>query len=602
MIHLLPYVTIILIKIKRKGGYSEMKRFGKVLAFLLVLAMAVSITACGSSQDSEPTSQDGQSSSENNESTKLGTIDGKDPETGLPMLASRNNPITFKVFLGSPGQAPAKDNPVIQKITELTGVTIDFEFLVGDLVQKEGVMIAGGDYPDAIFAESQKFIDAGAYIPLDDKLPNYPNLNELYSPFKEDLTAKYGKTYILELYNVYTPELAPPIFDNGGAGFFIQKDVIAESGYKVPRTLDDYFGMIEAYAAKHPTIDGVKTRGFEILCDGWRDFCLRNPAQHLLGDGNNGDATVDYETDTAYFYQTTDTAKNYYKKLNEEYHKGIIIPDTFTQSYDQYISRISSGAVLGMFDQRWNFSQGENVLKVDEKWNRTYVSVPITNPGVKDGYIDAPNGTITGINGIGITVDCEDPDRLLEFYDYLLQKEVQDYLQWGVEGKDWVKAGENDKVLTEERRALNNDTAKARDLTGSTLWNYCPKRQDLYSDGSPSGPGVSVAEYKAAQSDYDKGFLEAFKIDYPAQLLSEPVKRPVYYPVWAMTIEEGSPAAVAQTAFNDVTRKYYPQLIMCDPAEYDSLWDEFVNAFNAANPQPFLDEVNKQIKEKLSQN
>lgn len=580
-----------------------MKRFGKALAFLLVLVMVVSITACDSSQDNEPTTnQDNQSSNENNESTKLGTIDGKDPETGLPMLADRNNPVTFEVFIRDPGQAPAKDNPVIKKITELTGVTIDFEFLVGDLAQKQGVMIAGGDYPDAIFAESQKFIDAGAYIPLEDKLPNYPNLNDLYSPVKKYMTAKDGHIYVLELYMQSAPQNPPPIFDNGGAGFFIQKDVLAENGYKVPKTLDDYFGMIEAYTAKYPTIDGVKTRGFEILCDGWRDFCLRNPAQHLLGDGNNGDATVDYETDTAYFYQITDTAKNYYKKLNEEYHKGIIIPDTFTQSYDQYISRISSGAVLGMFDQRWNFSQGENVLKVDEKWNRTYVSVPITNPGVQDGYLDAPNGVITGINGIGITVDCEDPDRLLEFYDYLLIREVQDYLQWGVEGKDWVKAGENDKVLTAERRALNNDTAKARDLTGSTLWNYCPKRQDLYSDGSPSGPGVSVAEYKAGQSDYDKGFLEAFKIDYPAQLLSEPVKRPVYYPIWAMTIEEGSPAAVAQTAFNDVTRKYYPQLIMCDPAEYDNLWNEFVSAFNAANPQPFLDEVNKQIKEKLSQN
>ncbi|MDK2903161.1 MAG: putative aldouronate transport system substrate-binding protein, partial [Clostridiales bacterium] len=198
-----------------------MKRFGKALAFLLVLVMVVSITACDSSQDNEPTTnQDNQSSNENNESTKLGTIDGKDPETGLPMLADRNNPVTFEVFIRDPGQAPAKDNPVIKKITELTGVTIDFEFLVGDLAQKQGVMIAGGDYPDAIFAESQKFIDAGAYIPLEDKLPNYPNLNDLYSPVKKYMTAKDGHIYVLELYMQSAPQNPPPIFDNGGAGFF----------------------------------------------------------------------------------------------------------------------------------------------------------------------------------------------------------------------------------------------------------------------------------------------------------------------------------------------------------------------------------------------
>lgn len=569
-----------------------MKKFTKLIASMVIASMAVSFTACKSTD--KKTEDTGKTGTET--TVGEGTVE-RDPETGLPMLASRNNPITFKVFIRDPNTAPSKDNPVLKKITELTGVTIDFEFLVGDLAQKVGVMIAGEDYPDAIFAENQKFIDAGAFIPLEDKLKNYPNLYAHYAPSLEYNTAKDGHVYILELYGVR--QKAAPMFNNGGAGFYIQKAVIEEGGYKIPRTIDEYFQLIEDYMAKHPTIDGVKTIGFEILSDGWRDFCLRNAPQHLLGDGNNGDATIDYSTNTAYFYQTTETAKNYYKKLNEEFHKGVIEGETFTQSYDQYISRISSGAVLGMFDQYWDFLSAENVLKADGKYNRTYVSVPITNPGVQDGYLDAPDESITGNNGIGITKKCKDPDRLLEFYDWILNKEVQDYLQWGVEGKDWVKVGDNDKALTQERRDINNDTAKKRDLTGDYLWNYSPKKQGLYEDGSPCGPGDSIAEYMAAQQDYDKEFLKALNIEFPAQLLSEPVKRPKYYPIWAMAIEDGSAAKVANTALNDVTRKYYPQLIMVEPSKFDSLWDEFVEAFNASNPQPYLDEVNRIIKEKL---
>ncbi|MCL6591294.1 MAG: sugar ABC transporter substrate-binding protein [Firmicutes bacterium] len=555
-----------------------MKKFRKAWLLLMMLVMVLSIGLSSSLA-----------------ATKI------DKETGLPYMADYTKKITFNIFVRDPGQAPAKTNPVLKKITQLTGVTINYEFLVGDLNQKIGVMIAGEDYPDAIFCGDQntKFIEAGAFIPLETKLKKYPRLSAHYAPYLKYMTAKDGHIYNLQIYGVNCKPA--PIFENGGAGFFMQKAVIEENGYKIPHTIDEYFQMIENYKAKHPEIDGVKTIGFEILCDGWRDFCLRNPAQHLMGASNDGDVFVDTKTYTAMFYQNTDTAKTYYKKLNEEFNKGIIEPETFTQSYDQYISRLSTGAVLGMFDQAWNFNYtAGNVLRSDKKYNRTYISVPIANPGVKDSYLDAPSETIDGINGIGITKKCKNPDRLLAFYEWLMRRDVQDYLRWGVEGKDWKKAGANDKVLTPERRALNQDSAKQRDLTGATLVNYSPKPEGLYEDGSPTEPRYSPSEFKAASSEYDIKFLTALKINYPAQILSPPVKRPAYYPVWAYNIEDGSKAKVVWEAMKDVCRKAYPRLIMAKPAEFDSLWEKFLEDFKASNPQAYLDEVNKQIKARMN--
>jgi putative aldouronate transport system substrate-binding protein len=63
-----------------------------------------------------------------------------------------------------------------------------------------------------------------------------------------------------------------------------------------------------------------------------------------------------------------------------------------------------------------------------------------------------------------------------------------------------------------------------------------------------------------------------------------------------MSIADGSPAKVATTRFIDVCRKYYPQLILAAPAAYDGLWNKFVKEFNDGNPQPYIDEVNRQIK------
>ena len=185
--------------------------------------------------------------------------------------------------------------------------------------------------------------------------------------------------------------------------------------------------------------------------------------------------------------------------------------------------------------------------------------VPISNPGVQDGYIDAGNGIPSGTNGIGISINCENPDRLMRFFDWMCQREVQDYLQWGEEGTDWNYTEDGGKVLTDTRRAIRYDGARNRDETGFVIWNFCPKWQGMYTaDDMPCGPGESPDEYIASQSDYDKQFLEGYGIKYPAELFSDPVLRPAYYPVWALPLEDGSPAAVANTQITDVTMKFFP--------------------------------------------
>lgn len=524
---------------------------------------------------------------------------------GLTPMEDADDPITYTIFVRDPGVAPSEDNPVIKKIQELTGVTLKFEYLVGDLDQKLGVMIAGGDYPDAIFAgdAATKLMDAGAFIPLEDEIPKYENLNAMYSQVTDYLTQEDGHMYNMEIYGTMKNDVTknPPVFECG-IGFYIQKAVLAEAGYPEIHTLDEYFKIIEEYMAKYPEIDGVKTTGFEILADGWRNWALLNPVQNLLGAGNDGAIFVDQDTFETSFFQISDDAYDFYKKLNEEYHSGVVDPDTFTQDYDQYIAKLTTGTVLGFYDQNWNFGSAMNLLKADGKYDRTYVALPITNPGVKDGYMDQSNGIPTGTNGIGITINCENPDRLLRFFDWMLQREVQDYLQWGEEGTDWVYNEDGTgRLLTDERRAINYDTALKRDQTGFPLWNYCPKWTGLYTeDDMPCGPDESADEYMAAQSDYDQSFLESYGIKYPAEMFSDPIIRPAYYPVWAMSLEDGSAAAVASTKITDVTMKFYPRLILAsDEAEYDSIWEDFLSEFNAIDLDAYQTEIDRQIELKM---
>lgn len=598
----------------------------KLLAVLMAAGMTFAAVGCGgdagagSASDSQSGTQQEESTEDSDTqasddsaaadgeaaSEESGADSGDGNYGGLVPMADAGDPITYTYFVRDAGQDPADDNPVINKIQELTGVTLDFEFLVGDLDQKIGVMIAGGEYPDLIFAgdAAPKFMDAGAAIPLEDYIPKYPNLMKWYGPSMKYLEQADGHIYGLPIYGWFTNELtdANPIFECG-IGFYMQKDVLAEAGYPEVRTLDEYFGLIEDYMEKHPEIDGVKTMGFEMLADGWRNWSLLNPAQNLLGVSNEGNIFVDQETLETSFYQTSDTAHNFYKKLNEEYLKGVIRAESLTQSYDEYIANITTGAVLGFFDQNWNFQNANNLLKADGKFERTYVALPITDPGVQDGYIDAPNGLPAANNSVMISIDCENPDRILAYFDWMLQREVQDYLQWGEEGTDWNYSEDGEsRALTAERRALVQDTEKNRDQTGSTLANYCPALMGLYKeDGMPVDCNSSAAEYLAAQGEFDQNFLESYGIEYPAELHSEPVARAAYYPVWGMSLEDGSAAAVTNEKIVDVCSKNYSKMILAkDEAEYESLWEAYLNEFNALDLESYQTEIDRQIAEKMA--
>lgn len=74
-----------------------------------------------------------------------------------------------------------------------------------------------------------------------------------------------------------------------------------------------------------------------------------------------------------------------------------------------------------------------------------------------------------------------------------------------------------------------------------------------------------------------------------------------YYPVWALPLEDGSPAAVANTKVTDVTMKFYPRLILAkDEAEYETIWADFLKEFNAIDLDSLQTEIDRQIAEKMA--
>lgn len=501
-------------------------------------------------------------------------------------------PITISVFYGAPGQQVTPDNKIYKKIREELGVTLKEEFLVGDLEQKLGVMIASGDYPDLITA-STKLVAAKAVIPLEDLIEKHaPNLKKHYAKVWNKLKdPSDGHIYWLPNYGVFHGK----VYDTWYAGpaFWIQKDVLKEFGYPKLKTLDEYFNLIREYVKKHPTIDGQPTIGFTTLAYDWRIFPFINAPEHLTGHPNDGDVVVD--NNVAQVFWDKEMTKRYIRELNKLYNEGLMDKEAFTQNYDTYLAKLATGRVVGMFDQHWNFQQAEDSLIAQGKIERTYVGFPLVyEPGIREWYRDRPPVNLN--NGFGITVKAKDPVRIIKFLDAIMDEKWQKLFSWGEEGVDYMVRPDGKFYRTPEQRKQQEDTAWKLANKAETLFGYLPKIEGSYSDGNATSPGNQPDEFFESLKPLDKEVLSAYGHKTWTEFFAEPPENPVYYPAWTIDLIEGSEAAVAHKRMVDTMLKYLPKAVMAKPDQFEKVWNEYVTEFRKINIKAYEDRINEQIQ------
>lgn len=431
-------------------------------------------------------------------------------------------PITLTVFVGESGDQPTEDNKIYKLIEEEFGIKFEFEFLAGDLDEKLGLMLANEDYPDLFNGSNSAdlIIQGGALINLLDYISpeKTPNIWAHIEPQKARLIEKDEEgndvLYIIPNYGLVDgPQIVNSV---NGPAFFMQKQVLAWAGYPQIKTLNEYFDLIEKFIEANPTDEnGTPYTGFDILCEDWRHFCLINPVQRLIGRPNDGEVLVDVSTNDFHTETFIDKpyAKAYYKKLNEEFHKGLISKDTFVMNYDQYIAALSSGTVLGMFDQTWDFGNATNALKTAGMDKNTYVALGLVyDPEYADGkeieehYV---NGSLPNVRrGFGISVSCQYPERIVAMWEEMLSERWVIINNWGIEGEDYyVEDGR--LLMTEEQYAIRSDNAWRRANRAFSIWDGSPKRQGWILDGEFTGnawePDNQPEIVLGLMNEYEKG-------------------------------------------------------------------------------------------------
>lgn len=509
---------------------------------------------------------------------------------------------TFTMFIAMPGSEINDDNEIMNIIAEKTGAKLKETWLTGQTdAEAIGTIIAGGEYPDFINGGDamMSLYDAGVLVPWDDYLEKYPNLKEMYTDEEWDkFRQEDGKIYWANVFqNTYGEDRATTHNDEA---FWIQARVLEWAGYPEIKTLDEYFDLLESYADANPTMaNGTKHIPYTALCEDWRYFCIENAPQFLDGYPNDGSVIVDTDAMQVVDYNTTPTAKRYFQKLNEEYQKGYVDVEFATQTYDEYIAKLSTGAVLGMCDQWWNFAYSVNdVFKqqgLDEQ-GCNYVPLGLTiDEGMENRWHNYGD-TLNNSSGVAVTTSCSDIDAAFKFMNDLLDQEIHDLRYWGVEGVDYLVDENGLYYRTEEMRMQCSDPAYQ--ASHMCNYSYMPQWLGTSRDGKNAmQPDQQASEFLDSLSTPLQNLFNAYGVDSYVDMIGSVVEEPgPWFPMYSysgsMTTE--TPGGVAWVKMGEVKHEWLPKVVMAP--DFESTWNEYMTAYNAVNPQDFLAEMQTELE------
>ena len=570
----------------------------KIGAVLLAVTMLAGILGgCGDKSTTSPADTD-----TGNTVTTSGTAEGAGDTDNAP---SNNGEVVELTFFNADGnQEDPWTDPVAQAITEKTGVKLKTTYPIGGNDQSEAValMIAEQKYPDLIFAKgsTNNLIEADALIDMSDLIEEYgPNIKKLYGDEFGKLrqSADDPAIYQLSAYAVGGEKYK----DCGSAQ--IQWDVIKANDYKIPETLDEFETMIKEYIASSPkTEDGLDRIGITLSTADWHwMITLGNPAGAIAdGAPDNGQWIVDENNQAMYKFRS-EKEREYFRWLCRMYNEGILDPEFATQTHEDYIAKIASGRVVGLFDKDWDYQNGEKVLKADGKLGATYCGLPLTMDKDTKSPVLMYQGLTTG-TGIAISSSCADPVKAIQYIDFLCSDEGQVLTHWGVEDVNYFIDESGHRFRTDEEIEASQNDKDYQKNTGVGFHNYpFPSYGDGITD--PTGSTYTTTSKSSVIGEYneeERAAVEKWGVELLVDVFpqADEFEVPPYPPLWALA----KPTEFDEIG-NQLDEVAWSKLIECvigSEADFDDTYDAMIAELEATGMSDAEAMLNEIIAEKVA--
>ncbi|WP_152395303.1 extracellular solute-binding protein [Paenibacillus guangzhouensis] len=466
------------------------------------------------------------------------------------------------------------DTPIGKIITEKTGVKFDYMTVVGgsdEATQKYDVWLASGDFPDVLAfspASMAKYRDAGAIIPLEDLIDQYgPNIKKKFGKFYDLLRDPDG-----HIYSIFAPNLIEKV-PNVQASFVVQYAVLKEAGYPEIKTLDQLYTILKDYVKKHPKMDGQDVIPFSSP-DPTRTYM--NAPIAAAGQPDHGEFIIDKDQNV-HLAVTDPLTKDYYKFLNTLNKEGMLDKELFSLTWESFSAKAAQGRILAGFVPQWIMGGIENSLTAAGKFDQLYAKFPMH---IHDGIEDHTN-TITPTNSTNnwsITNKVKNPEKIIQFIDYLFTDEGQELTAWGIEGKHFEKKDGKRAVTADyAKQRAENPTVDAQEGYGSYSWFTFGNGSKL-EDGDWGTPTNS----DTVESSYAPATKEVLA-KYGKQVWADFLPAPEYIPAYTWQLNAPSEYKGLWKKLEQVLYRGAPRVILAEnDAQFESSWNELVTQLDQA--------------------
>lgn len=479
------------------------------------------------------------------------------------------------------------NDPVMSEITKQTGVQLDFQPYMGTGDAKEAlsVLVAGNELPDIVCTCNtelmNQMIDLGMVIPLDDlvaekgsNLTEYCNdaLNAMRLNYSDD-----GKTLYCIPSGINGGDYDP---NQSGNLFAVRWDLYKQLEQPEINTLDDFLKLMQDMLALEPTnANGDKNYGLGLPLGEELGKLLIEKAI-LSASGHfyvNGIAMCDLEKDV--LVPEIDNPDSIYwdavEFYNKAYKMGILDPESTTMTLTQMLEKVNAGRYLASYcnwiatPDSYFVEQGtpeKGMVTIDVAQNDKYI------------YNAAQNNYGNQFKWM-ISSNCENPEKAMEFLNYLASYEANELILNGPEGLIWEYV---DGVPTITEEAVEEMRTNP-DFVEETCIN---KYINLMINGSPENPNGWKSNYRWNDSymekystDVKKDYMETKGYSYPMEGIDNSAEKTVvpFSLLSSLALDPSSDEALAMSSIKTYLDVEIPSMIFIeDEAEFASKKEEII--------------------------
>lgn len=358
------------------------------------------------------------------------------------------------------------ENAVSQKITEETGVSVNFIVPSGNENEKLNALIAANSLPDFITLgwwepQINEMIDKDMVYALNELADEYdmyfwkvsdPDVVNWFTREDGNIYSYPNSSYTLKDLNEH---------DNISSNqtFLVRKDIYEAIGSPDMTTPEGFKKAVEDAQKMFPEVNG--------------EPLIPVGAHEFTDHGNDSFDTylmnflaVPFEKDGKMYDRYTDPDYiawlKMFRELGEE---GLLANDIFIDQRTQMEEKLADGRYFCMLYQYIDMATQQKKL-YEEDPDKIYIAVD----GPRNANGDDHTLTINGINGWTVTMiskNCEYPQRAIAFMDYMLSEHGQKIIYLGVEGVTYDMIDGKSVVKEEVQELLNADRASYDKIYGA---------------------------------------------------------------------------------------------------------------------------------------